>query len=47
MAINNFTYRARPTSNELEGAYMISEIINVINKSFYDDLIEITTSLVE
>ncbi|CAD8178638.1 unnamed protein product [Paramecium pentaurelia] len=47
MAINNFTYRARPTSNELEGAYMISEIINVINKSFYDDLIDITTSLVE
>ena len=31
MAINNFTYRALPTVNELDGAFMISEIINVIN----------------
>jgi hypothetical protein len=32
MAINNFTHRDAPTKNQLEGAYMISEVINVINK---------------
>jgi hypothetical protein len=31
MAINNFTYRALPTVNELDGAFMVSIIINVIN----------------
>ncbi|CAK86914.1 unnamed protein product (macronuclear) [Paramecium tetraurelia] len=46
MAINNFTYRAVPTQNELEGAFMISNIINVINSNFYNDLIQLTTDLV-
>ncbi|CAD8168194.1 unnamed protein product [Paramecium octaurelia] len=46
MAINNFTYRAVPTQNELEGAFMISDIINVINSYFYNDLIQLTTDLV-
>ncbi|CAD8177841.1 unnamed protein product [Paramecium pentaurelia] len=46
MAINNFTYRAVPTQNELEGAFMISELINVINSYFYNDLIGLTTDLV-
>ncbi|CAD8103443.1 unnamed protein product [Paramecium sonneborni] len=47
MAINNFTYRAVPTQNELEGAFMISEVINVINSYFYNDLIQLTTDLVD
>lgn len=46
MAINNFTYRALPTSNELEGAFMLAELVNVINIKFYDNLITLTTSLV-
>lgn len=47
MAINNFTYRAVPTQNELEGAFMISDIINLINSYFYNDLIQLTTDLVD
>ncbi|CAD8068710.1 unnamed protein product [Paramecium sonneborni] len=47
VAINNFTYRAIPTQNELEGAFMISEVINVMNSNFYNDLIYVTTKLVD
>ncbi|CAD8064670.1 unnamed protein product [Paramecium primaurelia] len=47
VAINNFTYRAVPTQNELEGAFMISEVINVMNSYFYNDLIDVTTKLVD
>ncbi|CAK93090.1 unnamed protein product (macronuclear) [Paramecium tetraurelia] len=47
VAINNFTYRAVPTQNELEGAFMISEVINVMNSNFYNDLIQVTTELVD
>ena len=43
VAINNFTYRAVPTQNELEGAFMISEVMNVMNSCFYNDLIDVTT----
>ncbi|CAD8089580.1 unnamed protein product [Paramecium sonneborni] len=47
VAINNFTYRAVPTQNELEGAFMISEVINVMNSNFYNDLIDVTIKLVD
>ncbi|CAD8148460.1 unnamed protein product [Paramecium octaurelia] len=47
VAINNFTYRAVPTQNELEGAFMISEVINVMNSNFYNDLIDVTSKLVD